>query len=165
MICGKVHSQAREMVKQGYERKFWYWPRCWRSAARACITKSGPAAAGRAQAPGTRRLWRPAGTKPAYGYRRVAWWLKRKEGLWVNRKRVLRVMREQGFLVPSRRLRARRKGEWGRVEVSPAQPNLAGGPDEDPGRIDGGLGVSGLGDRLLHAGDRGLGSVEPLPDG
>jgi hypothetical protein len=36
------------------------------------------------------------GAKPAYGYRRVAWWLKRKEGLLVNRKRVLRVMREQG---------------------------------------------------------------------
>ena len=36
----------------------------------------------------------------------------------VNRKRVLRVMREQGLLVPSRRLRARRRKEWGRVEVS-----------------------------------------------
>jgi putative transposase len=61
------------------------------------------------------------GAKPAYGYRRVAWWLKRKEGLRVNRKRVLRVMREQGLLVPSRRLRARRRKEWGRVEVS--RPN------------------------------------------
>ena len=36
------------------------------------------------------------GEKPAYGYRRVAWWLRRKEGLTVNRKRVLRVMRERG---------------------------------------------------------------------
>jgi len=61
------------------------------------------------------------GEKPAYGYRRVAWWLRRKEGLAVNRKRVLRVMREQGLLVPSRRLRARRRKEWGRVEVS--RPN------------------------------------------
>jgi hypothetical protein len=34
------------------------------------------------------------GTKEAYGYRRVAWCLGRKEGLRVNRKRVLRVMRE-----------------------------------------------------------------------
>ena len=33
------------------------------------------------------------GEKPAYGYRRVAWWLRRKENLAVNRKRVLRVMR------------------------------------------------------------------------
>ena len=29
------------------------------------------------------------GEKPAYGYRRVTWWLRRKEGLRVNRKRVL----------------------------------------------------------------------------
>ncbi len=41
------------------------------------------------------------GEKPAYGYRRVAWWLRRKEGLPVNRKRVLRVMRERGLLVRS----------------------------------------------------------------
>ena len=33
----------------------------------------------------------------------------------VNRKRVLRVMRERGLLVRSRRLRARRRKEWGRV--------------------------------------------------
>ena len=39
------------------------------------------------------------GEKPAYGYRRVAWWLRRKEGLVVKRKRVLRVMRERSWLV------------------------------------------------------------------
>jgi putative transposase len=61
------------------------------------------------------------GEKLAYGYRRVAWWLWRKKGLRVNRKRVLRVMRERGLLVRSRRLRARRKIEWGRVEA--AEPN------------------------------------------
>ena len=61
------------------------------------------------------------GEKPAYGYRRVTWWLRRKEGLGVNRKRVLRVMRERRLLVRSRRLRARRKKEWGRVEAH--QPN------------------------------------------
>jgi transposase InsO family protein len=61
------------------------------------------------------------GEKSAYGYRRVAWWLRRKENLPVNRKRVLRVMRERGLLVRSRRLRARRKKEWGRVEA--AEPN------------------------------------------
>jgi HTH-like domain len=38
------------------------------------------------------------GEKLAYGYRRVAWWLQRKKGLSVNRKRVLRVMRERGLL-------------------------------------------------------------------
>jgi putative transposase len=61
------------------------------------------------------------GEKPAYGYRRVTWWLRRKEGLQVNGKRVLRVMRERSLLVRSRCLRARRKKEWGRVEA--AQPN------------------------------------------
>jgi putative transposase len=60
------------------------------------------------------------GEKLAYGYRRVAWWLRRKEGLIVK-KRVLRVMRERGLLVRSRRLRARRRKEWGRVEAS--RPN------------------------------------------
>ena len=39
----------------------------------------------------------------------------------MNRKRVLRVMRERGLLVRSRRLRARRKQELGRVEA--AEPN------------------------------------------
>jgi hypothetical protein len=38
------------------------------------------------------------GEKLAYGYRRVAWWLWRKKGLRVNRKRVLR---ERGLLVRS----------------------------------------------------------------
>src|SRR6202042_2079029 len=61
------------------------------------------------------------GEKPAYGYRRVTWWLRRKENLPLNRKRVLRVMRERELLVRSRRLRARRKKEWGRVEA--AEPN------------------------------------------
>jgi HTH-like domain len=37
--------------------------------------------------------------KPAYGYCRVAGWLPRKENLSMNRKRVLRVMREPRLLV------------------------------------------------------------------
>ena len=46
---------------------------------------------------------------------------RRGFAILVNRKRVLQVMRERGLLVRSRRLRARRKKEWGRVETS--QPN------------------------------------------
>src|SRR5258708_16131527 len=61
------------------------------------------------------------GEKLAYGYRRVAWWLRRKKGLPVNRKRVLRVMPTSGLLVGSRRLRARRKKGGGRVQAT--QPN------------------------------------------
>lgn len=39
----------------------------------------------------------------------------------MNHKRVLRAMRERGLLVRPRRLRARRRKEWGRVEAS--RPN------------------------------------------
>jgi putative transposase len=67
------------------------------------------------------------GEKLAYGYRRVAWWLRRKQNLPVNCKRVLRVMRERGLFVRSRRLRARRKKQWGRVEA--AEPNQIGQSD------------------------------------
>lgn len=46
------------------------------------------------------------GDKPAYGYRRATWWLRRKQGVEINGKRVLRVMLERGLLVTPRRLRA-----------------------------------------------------------
>lgn len=63
------------------------------------------------------------GEKLAYRYRRVAWWVRWKEGLALNRKRVLRVIRERGLLVRPRRLRARhRKGTSG---SEPAQSDLA----------------------------------------
>src|SRR5260370_6442838 len=104
------------------------------------------------------------GEKLAYGYRRVAWWLQRKKGLPVNRKRVLRVMRERGLLVRSRRLRARREKEWGRVEASEPKSDLAIGHDEDLGGSCRGLGLAGERDRLLQAGDRGLASLAWLPD-
>jgi putative transposase len=116
--CGKVHSQAREMVEQGYGKKL--------VAGVLAISRSSLYYRKRPRGSRADRRWdsqivAACGAKPAYGYRRVAWWLKRKEGLAVNRKRVLRVMRERGLLVPSRRLRARRRKEWGRVEVS--RPN------------------------------------------
>ena len=94
------------------------------------------------------------GEKLAYGYRRVAWWLQRKKGLPVNRKRVLRVMRERGLLVRSRRLRARRKKEWGRVEA--AEPNQIWQSDiRRSGRARPSAGLTCVRDRLLHAGNRG----------
>jgi putative transposase len=106
------------MVKQGYERKL--------VATMLEISRSSLYSRKRPRGSRADRRWDSqivavCGTKPAYGYRRVTWWLKRKEGLQVNRKRVLRVMREQGLLVPSRRLRARRRKQWGRVEV--CRPN------------------------------------------
>ncbi len=118
MSCGEVHSQARELVAEGYaatlvagtlaiSRSSLYY-RCQPRGSRADRTYD-------------EQIVVACGEKPAYGYRRVAWWLRRKEGLRVNRKRVLRVMRERSLLVRSRRLRARRKKEWGRVEAT--QPN------------------------------------------
>lgn len=112
MSCGEVHSQARELVEQGYERKL--------VAAVLAISRSSLYYRKRPRGSRADRRWdsqivAAGGTKPAYGYRRVTWSLKRKERLAVNRKRVLR---EQGLVAPSRRLRARRQKEWGRVEVT-----------------------------------------------
>ncbi len=115
MSCGAVHSQARELVGQGYTATL--------VAGTLAISRSSlyyrkKPRGSRADRTYDGAIVMACGEKPAYGYRRVAWWLLRNEGLRVNRKRVLRVMRERGLLVRSRRLRARRKKEWGRVEAS-----------------------------------------------
>jgi putative transposase len=116
--CGAVHSQARELVTRGYTATL--------VAATLAISRSSlyyrkKLRVSRAERSYDEQIVVACGEKPAYGYRRVTWWLRRKENLVVNRKRVLRVMRERGLLVRSRRLRARRKKEWGRVEA--AEPN------------------------------------------
>lgn len=118
MSCGEVHSQARELVTQGYAVTV--------VAAALVISRSSlyyqkKPRSSRADRRYDEQIVMACGEKPAYGYRRVTWWLRRKEGLHVNRKRVLRVMRERSLLVRSRRLRARRKKEWSRVEAT--QPN------------------------------------------
>lgn len=118
MNCGGVHSQARELVATGYGATL--------VAATPTISRSSlyyrrQPRGSRADRRYDEQIVVACGEKPAYGYRRVAWWLRRKEGLTVNRKRVLRVMRERGLLVRSRRLRARRKKEWGRVQAT--EPN------------------------------------------
>ena len=101
--CGAVHSLAREMVSEGYTATL--------VAATLAISRSSPyyrkkPRGSRADRTYDEQIVVAYGEKPAYGYRRVAWWLRRKENLPVNRKRVLRVMRERGLLVRSRRLRA-----------------------------------------------------------
>ena len=118
MSCGEVHSQARELVAQGYTATL--------VAATLLISRSSlyyrkKPRGSRADRRYDEQIVMACGEKLAYGYRRVAWWLRRREGLHVNRKRVLRVMRERSLLVRSRRLRARRRKEWGRVEAS--RPN------------------------------------------
>ncbi len=114
MSCGEVHSQARELVTAGYTAAL--------VAATLAISRSSlyyrkRPRGSRADRSYDEQIVLACGQKPAYGYRRVAWWLRRKESLVVNRKRVLRVMRERGLLVRSRRLRARRRKEWGHVEA------------------------------------------------
>src|SRR6185437_9056488 len=116
--CGAVHAQARELVTQGYTATL--------VAATLAISRSSlyyqkRPRGSRADRTYDEQIVMACGEKLAYGYRRVAWWLQRKKGLPVNRKRVLRVMRERGLLVRSRRLRARRRKELGRVEAS--RPN------------------------------------------
>ena len=118
MSCGAVHSQARELLAQGYAATT--------VAASLLIIRSSlyyrkKPRGSRADRRDDEHIVLACGEKLAYGYRRITWWLRRKEGLMVNRKRVLRVMRERGLLVRSRRLRARRRKEWGRVEAS--RPN------------------------------------------
>src|ERR1700728_2289335 len=108
--CGAVHSQAREMVRQGYTATL--------VAATLAISRSSlyyrkKPRGSRADRTYDEQIVDACGEKLAYGYRRVAWGLQRKERLRVNR--------ERGLLVRSRRLRARRKKEWGRVEA--AEPN------------------------------------------
>jgi putative transposase len=110
--CGQVHSQARQLVAEGQRAQL--------VAQTLQISRSSLYYQRRPRGCRADRRWDEqivvaCGEKPAYGYRRVTWWLRRKEELMVNGKRVLRVMRERGLLVTKRRLRARRKKEWGRV--------------------------------------------------
>jgi len=116
--CSEVHSQARGLVAQGYTATV--------VAGALAISRSSlyyrhKPRGSRADRTYDEQIVMACGEKLAYGYRRVTWWLQRKKGLPVNQKRVLRVMRERGLLVRSRRLRARRRKEWGRVETS--RPN------------------------------------------
>lgn len=98
MSCGQAHSQVRQLVAQGSEAKLvaetidvsrpsLYY----RSKPRVSRADRGP----------DEVIIAACGDKPAYGFRRVAWWRWRKQG--VNGKRVLRVMRERGLLVAPRR--------------------------------------------------------------
>jgi putative transposase len=116
--CGAVHSQARELVTQGYTATLVATAL---EISRSSLYYRKRPRDSRADRTYDEQIVMACGEKLAYGYRRVTWWLQRKKGLSVNRKRVLRVMRERGLLVRSRRLRARRKKERGRVEA--AEPN------------------------------------------
>src|SRR3989475_5361783 len=104
------------------------------------------------------------GEKLAYGYRRVAWWLQRKirtagesEACVAGDART----RVAGALAAASCSSPERVGPCGSQRP---QPNLAVGHDEDLGGAGSGLGLFGERYRLLHAGDRGLESLPPLPN-
>jgi len=110
--CGQAHSSARQLVAQGTQVKLVAETI---GVSRSSLYYQPKPRASRADRSLDGEIVEACGAKPAYGYRRVAWWLWRKQGLEVNGKRVLRVMREHGLLVTPRRLRARRKKEWSRI--------------------------------------------------
>jgi len=64
---------------------------------------------------------------PFWGYRRMTAWLKYREGLSVNRKRIHRLMRENGLLVEQVRHKALRTSQRGKPKAT--QPNQYWGID------------------------------------
>lgn len=119
MSCGQAHSQARELVARGKEPKLVAETL---SISRSSLYYRKRAHRSRAHRGDDERIVAACGEKPAYGYRRVTWWLQRKQDMDVNGKRVLRVMRERGLLVRQGRYRVSRRKDWSRVEAP--QPNL-----------------------------------------
>ena len=112
--CGPAHSSARELVAQGNEAKL--------VAETLAISRSSlyyrrQPRASRADRSHDQEIITACGEKPAYGYRRVVWWLGRHHGLVINGKRALRVMRERGLLVRQRRFQVSRRKDWGKVEA------------------------------------------------
>lgn len=112
MSCGQAHSSAKQFVAQGCEVKLVAETI---GVSRSSLYYKAQPRSSRADRRLDGEIVEACGAKPAYGYRRVAWWLWRKQGLQVNGKRALRVMRERGLLVTPRRLRARRKKDWSRI--------------------------------------------------
>jgi putative transposase len=113
--CGQLHSQARECVAEGQAAVL---VAATLEVSRSSLYYRKQGRRGRADRSWDQQIVEACGEKPAYGYRRVRWWLRRKQAVVVNGKRVLRVMREHGLLVHARRLRARRRKEWSRVEAT-----------------------------------------------
>ena len=97
---------------------------------------------------------------PTDGYRMICCFVRRSLGVAVNRKRVLRVMREQK-LIQRRPVEARRRRP-GVFKVECPGPALASRHDLDLGRR-ARLGVSERDHRLLHPRDRRLVAGAALP--
>jgi hypothetical protein len=84
--CGQAHSQARELVAQGKEAKLVAETL---SISRSSLYYRKRPHSSPADRTDDERIVAACGEKPAYGYRRVACWLQRKQHMEVNAKRVL----------------------------------------------------------------------------
>jgi putative transposase len=115
MSCGQVHSQARQLVAAGQPGVLVARTL---EISRSSLYYRRQARRSRADRRYDERIVEVCGEKPVFGYRRVQWWLEEMGGLKLNCKRVLRVMRERGLLVRSRRLRVTRRKDWSTVDVS-----------------------------------------------
>ncbi len=65
--------------------------------------------------------------RPFWGYRRMTAWLNHREGLSVNRKRIYRLMRENGLVVEQVRHKALRSSQSGKPKAT--RPNQYWGID------------------------------------
>jgi putative transposase len=119
MRSGQIHSQAHQLVAAGQTAQLVAETL---EISRSSLYYRRQPRSSRADRRHDQRIVEVCGDKPAFGYRRVQWWLKDVGGLRVNRKRVLRVMRERGLLLRSRRFRVTRRKDWSTVEAS--HPNL-----------------------------------------
>ena len=113
MSCGQVHSQARQLVAG--QQPVGLVAQALEISCSSLYYRRQPRSS-RADRRHDQRIVEVCGDKPAFGYRRVQWWLKDVGALCVNRKRVLRVMRERGLLLRSRRFRVTRRKDWSTVE-------------------------------------------------
>jgi putative transposase len=112
--CGQAHSSARELVAQGNETKLVAETL---QISRSSLYYRRQPRGGRADRSRDQEIVLACGEKPAYGYRRMVWWLGRHHGLVINGKRALRVIRERGLLVHQRRFQVSRRKDLGKVEA------------------------------------------------
>ena len=117
MSCGEVHSQAREMVTQGYTATL--------VAATLAISRSSlyyrkKPRGSRADRTYDEQIVVACGEKLAYGYRRVTWWLQEERASRESQAGAAgdAGTRVAGALTSSARTQEK---EWGRVEA--AEPN------------------------------------------
>jgi transposase len=93
--CGQAHSSVRQLVAQGSEAKL---VASTLGISRSSLYYKAKPRSSRANPSLDAVIVEACGDKPVFGYRRITLCLQRKQGLEVNGKRVLRVMRERGLL-------------------------------------------------------------------